>query len=305
MGDINWSHLFYRTKDRLSDALGYKSFTSLEQKIRSNLKSPIKSLEEFARLTSDILDYLSIGDIQFEPANSNKYEEYSFFKKNEIASSVASRPVNRNKFIQNSDEFMEKFLSMSLEPPYEDVEEVFYTMAITLGVALDLVVKPQTARKNVGNRLEEFYSSILNELEVTHSTEVQPLGKSRIDIVMSPHSEVKSCKDEVDPSEVFFSVKYSSKDRMKTIFSDKEDLEEACGEDVDMIAAFVHDIQRRGDNGIAKTFVPNVFKTKNTNSPLSGVYYIDKPKPGRDESVNDKLKQFIDLVRSKALSKCA
>lgn len=281
-----------------------------DEKLDNALRNSIDNFSGFHDFTVDTYDLIDTKSLEKIECSSNTYDEYIFYLWDISPRSIQTRPINSNLYILEKQDFSDKysellsqiesFLSSGNKKPQNIsptlLNSVLYTISISLGIAGDIVLESQGARKNVGERFGDFIVSLFKKLDITHSTEIQPYGKSRIDLIMSPHSSIQSGPENVDTDEVFCSVKYSSKDRFKHIFSDKKDLEDACGSKIKMVAIFNHDVQRAGDDGVAKTFVPNIFKTRYQSNSLSGVYHFDLPRGFDDPGIKGKLLSFDEFM---------
>lgn len=302
-------YCLWKIKDKIRHWLGGNSSEAMEDKLNYAITCKIGSFGILGAIVNTTLTYLTYNHIEEVPANSQKYDNYVFYDKHSLTGKKTTRPINSDLFIKDPEEFNEKFQQVSsyfkewtkfkeliqTEIPRDTIKEVFYTIAMSLGIISDFTLSSQGARKNLGNRIEDLYSRMLDHMGVTYSNEIQPYGKSRIDIIISPYREVRSGPEEVNENELFCSVKFSSKDRMKTIFSDKADIEEACGYEIDVIGSFVHDVQRKGDYKVAKTFSTNIFRTKQKDTPLKGTYYIDKPDNSNNEDIDEQLDSFAQF----------
>lgn len=278
------------------------------ESLRNQLGSPHDSLSSVHDTVIGVLRMLERDDeIKERNSTSQVYSKYKFFYREMAPRELISRPVNTELFIENRNSFREKFGEFLevLEDSRESggtreerklVNSMAYTMGAGFGVGADFVMGPNEARKNVGERFGNIISAIFGNMEVEFSSEARPYGKSRIDLVLSPYPQVKSKGEYVDNDELMCSIKTTSKDRFKHIFSDKEDLESVTGKEIAWIALFLYDVQRSGKSGVAKTFVPGRFLNKHSTCPLAGVYYIDPPRDYQNQKFDGKIKKFDRLV---------
>lgn len=278
------------------------------ESLRKQLGTTQESVESIESTVFNVLKMLEQDDeIEERNSTSQVYSKYKFFYREMTPREIISRPVNTELFIEDKNDFkakLGKFLDIlgnsrkgeGTQDERKLVNSVAYTLGVGFGVGADFVMGPNEARKNVGERFGDIISIIFESMGVEFSSEARPYGKSRIDLVLTPHSVVKSKGEYVDDDELMCSIKTTSKDRFKHIFSDKEDLESVTGKEITWIALFLYDVQRSGKSGVAKTFVPGRFLNKHSACPLTSVYYIDPPRDYQDQKFDGKIKKFDKLV---------
>ena len=286
--------------------------------LKQELRMPSDSLSEAYRLAYSTLELLDCDYISEEKAHSRAYAEYKFFTADvrtegpfgTDSEEVISRPVNDDVFIQDTETFADKYdefesllhdfdVDEIAQPTRQLIRTVTYSLTISIGIAMDFLLDQQGARKNSGERFDDTIISIFEELAVVNSAEIKPFDQNQLDIIISPHGEVRSSEDSIDPDEVV-SIKTTSKDRFKNIYSDKSSLEATVGGEVDWIAIFLYDVQRQSresmDYSIAKTFMPGRFEDFQSDDPLDGIYYIDPPRGYRDTEYGAIVGDFDQFV---------
>lgn len=161
-----------------------------------------------------------------------------------------------------------------------------------IGIGLDLLVSPNSARKHVGNRFEEMIRVLLRSigiclkkvvLSIAYETdEGQKYYRCETDVIISPFEKVKSDSHTIHPREIVISLKTITKDRMPKIFIDKILMERFIGHPVRVVGISLNDVQRKEDVGqvrISYTFVSNLFMVYTKFlAELEGYYYLDPPK---------------------------
>jgi len=167
------------------------------------------------------------------------------------------------------------------------IDSVTYTIQQSIGIGLDLLVNPNSARKHVGNRFEELIRLIISELgiankkiilKIPYSDNKKDIYSCETDMVFSPFDEVKSDSMNIHPDEVVVSLKTSSKDRMGKIFIDKLLMQEFVGHKIKIIGIFLNDVQRKETNNISYTFVSGLFMVYTKFlTQLEGTYFVDLP----------------------------
>lgn len=283
--------------------------------LSQQLLSSSENLRDFGRLTKRTLYHLP-DVLNTSPDFKAPYR----LPTASMGSTTKSlRPVNEEIFINEAEEFEEKFQAFLLilekarnektfdNSEYETVDQVSYTIQQSIGLGLDLWVNPNSARKHMGNRFEELIRAIFNELGVAHKRVVLKIPyeteegtktyKCENDLVLSPHSEVRSTSTFLDPDEVVLSVKTSSKDRLGKLFIDKMLMERFVGHRPKVVGIFLNDVQRKAEDNISYTLVSGLFMVyTNFLVPMDGLYYMDPPPNARQEPCNQHMKRFSQLV---------
>ena len=277
------------------------------QKIKQNL-------DEFGNITKRVLKYLPNVLSSFEDKNS--YRIYS----SQIAGTTKYiRPINKSLFLKDEQDFISSFNELRkvlkkvkirlvlTDLEKNTIDRTFYTIQQSIGIGLDLLVNPNSARKHVGNRFEELVKVVFTEigiankkivLQIPYETdEGRKTYKCENDLVLSPFKEVKSTSDSLDKKEIVVSVKTTSKDRMGKVFIDKILLERFVGHHQKVIGVFLNDVQRKGANSISYTLVSGLFMvyTKFLTA-LEGVYYLDPPPNAKKKPYSKYMKTFSDLI---------
>ncbi len=273
--------------------------------IAEELKTPKESLEEFYNLAFKILQYLPNV-----VSTKTKVRGYTIFKQQSAGSTKFARPINNDLFIYDDQKFTDSYKSFikildNLESrenfsknEFDLIDSVTYTLQQSLGAGFDLLINPNSARKHVGNRFEELLRALIDHLEIPskglvfkipyETEEGKKFYRCQTDLILSPHSKVKSTSSSLDPDEVILSFKTSSKDRMGKIFLDKLLMESFTGQKVKVVGIFHNDVQRKGEDNISYTLVSGRFMIyTNFLIQLDGVYFIDPP-PNTKEHPFDK-----------------
>jgi hypothetical protein len=280
--------------------------------LTEDLQSIKTNLQEFHDLTVRITVYRN-------DTVSNKYVDHRGYR---IQYSISGdtkkylRPVKIYLFIWDVDEFRNKFLEFKQllirlregervfkEQAHNIIDSVVYTMQQSIGLGLDLLSNPNSARKHVGNRFEELLRIVISEIGLRNQKMIFNVPyvadgkaqkyKSETDIIVSPYEKIKSNTNSLDLNELIISVKTTSKDRMGKMFLDKLLLKEMFNLDnVKVVGIFLNDVQRKKGAKTSFTFVPGQFivYSKYIES-MEGVYYLDTP-----ESIQNK-SPFKEMIR--------
>ena len=128
-----------------------------------DLQTPKQNLDEFADVTKRVLDYLP--NIVSERVETR---DYTILSSVVAGTTKFARPVNNNLFINKIDEFKKSY-KLFLEAlkqikngkkikreDYSTIDSVVYTIQQSIGVGMDFLCNPNSARKHVGNRLCPF-----------------------------------------------------------------------------------------------------------------------------------------------------
>lgn len=286
--------------------------------LSEDLQQQKNDILQFKELTLRILKYLP--NVLNE---ENEYKGYVICSSTIAGTKKSVRPFKKELFIRNPDKFEEKYLAFQKiihrllnESREFDIEEhndlnnMVYTIQQSIGMGLDLMVEPNSARKHVGNRFEEFIRAIFNELNLSikkvvlsipyETDEGEKNYKCETDIIISPYKIVKSNQRNIDPKEVVVSLKTTTKDRMPKIFIDKILMEKFVKHPIKMIGISQNDIQRKDDGKFPKisyTFVSNLFMVYTRFlTELTGYYYIDLPERALEKPFNQYIFPFSKFL---------
>lgn len=267
------------------------------------IQTPKNSLQSFHDTTVRILEYIPAVISQ-----RINYRDYIICSAEAAGTIKHLRPIKSGLFIFDRKEFSDNFdlfmqIMASLKERETDairndahkiINSTTYTIQQSIGVALDLLANPNSARKHVGNRFEEFIQLIISQLNVankkiTFQIPYKIRGGTRryscqIDLIISPFPEVVSNIKNINQREIVISAKTTSKDRMGKIFLDKMLLQKFVGHDVKMVGIFLNDVQRaqpkrkNSSQKISFTLVSGLFMVYTEFlMKLDGVYFIDPP----------------------------
>ena len=186
------------------------------------------------------------------------------------------------------------------------IDRVVYTIQQSIGIGLDLMSNPNSARKHVGNRFEELIRLIIAALgvankkivlKIPYSEDGNDIYSCETDLVFSPFEEVRSDSHSLDPAEVVVSLKTSSKDRLGKIFIDKLLMREFVGHDVKVIGIFLNDVQRKETSNISYTFVSGLFMVYTKFlTETDGMYFVDMPPKTKENPYSDYIFPFSKFI---------
>ena len=275
-------------------------------------------LDEFRDTATRVLEYIkAVIDEEIE------YQDYLICSSTTAGTRKRIRPFKKELFIRNANVFDQQFKEFngileSLKGGTRDFEEehfkiidsVVYTIQQSIGIGLDLLVDPNSARKHVGNRFEELIRTILSAMNISikkvtlsipyDTEEGKKFYRCETDVIMSPHKKVKSDSQNVDEDEIVVTLKTTTKDRMPKIFIDKILMERFIGHPVKIIGISLNDVQRKDDRGTTKisyTFVSNLFMVyTNFLAQLEGYYYIDIPRRALEAPFNQYIFPFSKFI---------
>lgn len=230
--------------------------------LAEDLQTPKSSINDFSNLAERVLNH-----VENVITGQNKIKEYFIYSSTSAGVTKYTRPINRNLYLFDSTDFrerFEKFLDILNEikngkrrfenESYFEIDSVTYTIQQSIGIGLDLLVNPNSARKHVGNRFEELIRLIVSELgiankkivlKIPYSEDKKNVYSCETDLIFSPYEKVKSNSMHIDPGEVVVSLKTSSKDRLGKIFIDKLLMKEFVGHNVKVVGLFLNDVQRK------------------------------------------------------------
>ncbi len=260
-----------------------------------DLQSKINDLGTFKSITSRLLKHIpEVTTVKSE------YNGYVILSSISGSSEKLTRPYNKTLFIADSEEFetlFGRFLSILgkikskkgtfINKDYLTIDRTVYTIQQAIGIGMDLLSTPNSARKHVGNRFEELIKLIVREIGISNKKIVLkiPYGKGmkdvyscETDLVFSPFPDVKSNSRSIHEKEIVASLKTTSKDRMGKVFIDKLLMGKFVKHKVKVVGIFLNDVQRKGDDKISYTFVSGLFMVYTKFiTKLDGIYYIDIP----------------------------
>ncbi len=186
-------------------------------------------MEEFRSIAERVLNYMpEMIDEEIE------YGNYIICSSTTAGIRKAIRPYKKNLFIKDSGQFSDLYNRFSkildkLKRNDKNIEEnrpntldkVMYTIQQSIGIGLDFLVEPNSARKHVGNRFEELIRTLLTEinipikkvvLSIPYETEDgEKYYRCETDVIISPYESVKSDSKNIDPNEIVISLKTTTK----------------------------------------------------------------------------------------------
>jgi hypothetical protein len=281
-------------------------------------------------------DYLTICRAFLAVAQKEKatriisptHSHYVFFQYAQKYGHRITRPLNSNLFYEKPSEIkaaFERFVDFlgdlrkyqdavagrKTQKSYIDSKEinkVVYTVQQSIGCIGDSFENSNQSRKRIGQLFENFIKLIIQEvgLDCEPRTVNIPIPNYpgynmsyELDMVFSRDKAIVASETKyIHPSEIFGSVKTTSKDRIDKIFLDKFLLTRLLKRDIPVIAIFLHDVQRarRGDSifGINSTFKSNHFLGYTVAlNKLDGVYYVDpRPEMQKNERLREQIHDF-------------
>ena len=279
-----------------------------------DLQTPKQNLEEFAEITKRVLGYLP--NIVSEKVDAKNYTILS----SDVAGTIKyARPVNNLLFIHKIEAFEEKYsLFLAIlgkiknrekiqNRDYFLIDTVVYTIQQSLGVGMDFLCNPNSARKHVGNRFEELVRHIISAIGVANervifkipypSKEGEKYYSCETDIILSPYEEVQSDAKTIHVNEIVVSLKTTSKDRMGKIFLDKLLMQKFAEHQVKVVGIFLNDVQRKGTAKTNYTFVSGLFMVYTKFlARLEGVYFVDPPPITKESPYNQHIAPFSKFI---------
>jgi hypothetical protein len=283
--------------------------------LADDLQQPITSLDAFADITRRVLRYL-----EKEKVNRVEAEGYAIIKANVFDAEKFIRPLRMDLFVFSADEFDQQYheflgvldhvatgLSEGDERDRHVIDSTVYTLQRSVGLGLDLLAKPNSARKHVGNRFEELVELVFQAIGVHTRTAVfkipYPVEKGEAaytcetDLVLSRRPLPGASDHAVADGEVIVSIKTSSKDRMGKIFLDKMLLEKFTRKKIKLIGVFLGDVQRSGEDDVSFTLVSGLFMVYTRFLiEIDEVVYVDPPPKALVEPWSNHISGFSDLL---------
>jgi len=278
------------------------------------LQTPKQSLDEFSSVAKRVLGYLPSVVSQKTTA-----KDYLILSSVVAGTSKFARPINKELFvfdIENFDRKYNEFLSVVdkikdrkavTSEEYNIIDSVVYTIQQSIGVGMDFLCNPNSARKHVGNRFEELIRLIITGLGIKNDKVVfkipypseggEKLYSCETDIIVSPHSSVRSGTKAIDKNEIIVSLKTTSKDRMGKIFLDKLLMQKFAKHPVKVVGIFLNDVQRKETEKTSYTFVSGLFMVYTKFlTQLEGVYFVDPPPVTRKAPFNQHISSFSKFI---------
>ena len=272
------------------------------------------SLHEFGEITERVLQYIPNVISKSEVKN-----DYVIFSSEIAGTTKYIRPINKHLFLNNIKDFSSNFNELQIifkkikeksiitTIEKDKIDKTIYTIQQSIGIGLDLMVNPNSARKHVGNRFEELIRVIFSEigiankrivLQIPYETEEgSKTYKCENDLIISPFANVKSSSKSIHEKEVVVSVKTTSKDRMGKMFIDKILLERFVKHPQKVIGIFLNDVQRKETNNISFTLVSGLFMVYNKFlTKIEGIYYLDPPPNATKKPYSEHMKRFSELI---------
>lgn len=286
-----------------------------------DLQTTKANLVEFIDVTKRVLHYLPSIISGRKETNG-----YSLLSSEAAGTRKFVRPIQNTLFIFDPNEFQnraEEFISILKhietgrkhfpQTAGKTIDGVTYTIQQSVGVGLDLLSNPNSARKHVGNRFEELIRLIVTAAGISNKKVVFKIPyptdegdktySCETDIVLSSLRKVQSNTKDIDERELIVSLKTSSKDRMGKIFLDKLLMEKFAGHPVKVAGIFLNDVQRKEEESISYTFVSGLFMVYTKFlCRLEGVYFVDPPPKTKDTPLKEHVFPFsrfllVDIPR--------
>lgn len=283
----------------------------------------IQSLHDFFELGQACLPSV-LETTKSVPVSSSRYQHYVIPVSQE--GSRYLRPINQALFIWDTTEFelhRNQFqdLIRGLRNSHGDLQSLpeklrqfadsdsivrfLYTAVQSIGCTLDLAPNSQTARKNFGQRFEDFVKALLSDLGIANDAFTFSMEKTSlnarynvpIDIIMNAQGSLHSSRSQIDPRDTLLSIKTSSKDRMKLTFVDRFVLEQVLEiRRVKYVALYHNDIQRKGTEKISSTFSSDIYIVFCHIFGDLPLYYLDPPVAANEARFQEKIKTFDTFI---------
>ena len=294
-----------------------------------DLQESVQDKNAFNKLNDYLVvcqEYLNlVKQMNFTRIVSPSHSNYIFYQYGKLFQDKITRPLNTDLFIESRKELGNSFervinflddLKKYREKAFEkkgnselvrnrEIDKVVYTIQQAIGCIGDSFENPNQCRKRVGQLFENIIRMIIQKVGIEcepRSINIPIPGypgyemSYELDLVFSRDKVILTSETKyIHPLEVVGSIKTTSKDRIDKIFLDKYILNKLIGRNIQVIAIFLHDVQRarRGQSifGINSTFKSNHFLGYTVAlNKLDGVYYVD-PRP--DMMVNERLREQI------------
>lgn len=286
----------------------------------------IQSLDEFLELGQACL-LLILETTESISVSSSRYQHY-VLRVSRISRENAHylRPINEMLFVHDIAEFdsyKNRFQNLirELRDSHGNLKDLsqksrqfadtnlmvklLYTAVQSIGCILDLSPDSQTARKNFGQRFEDFVKALFSDLGIANdaftfrveNTSLNVRYNVPIDIIMNTQGALHSSRSHIDTKDTLLSIKTSSKDRMKLIFVDRFVLEKILEvQRVNYVALYHNDIQRKGKDGISSTFSSDIYMVFCHVFGDLPLYYLDPPIVANEPRFQQKIKTFDTFI---------
>lgn len=301
-----------------------------------DLQASVQANSAFGRIE----DYYVISDaflnlLQREQPTrivSPNDHRYIFYQYSEAHSHKITRPLNVDLYIESPADFREAFErfmlfladlkksggraghreSVQTYLETNEVNKVVYTAQQSIGSIGDSFENPNQSRKRIGQLFENLVKLLIQEIGFAceSRTITVPIPNYpdytmsyELDLVFAKEGALIASETElIHVDEIVGSVKTTSKDRIDKIFLDKFLLSKLLGREIQVVAIFLHDVQRaRRVNsifGINSTFKTNHFLGYTIAlNRLNGVYYVDpRPEMVTDSRLNSEIQNFQQFL---------
>ena len=283
----------------------------------------IQSLDDFLELGQACLP-LILETTESIPVSNSRYQHYVIPFSQE--SSRYLRPINTSLFVSDNADFdlhRNQFqdlirelqnsrgnldsLSQELRQFTDStaIVKLLYTTVQSIGCILDLSSDSQAARKNFGQRFEDFVKVLLSALGIANDAFTFSVKKDSInarynvpiDIIMNTQGPLHSSRSQIDSRDTLLSIKTSSKDRMKLIFVDRFVMEKVLEiQRVKYVALYHNDVQRQGKEKISSTFSADIYMVFCHVFGDLPLYYLDPPIVASELRFQQKIKTFDTFI---------
>jgi hypothetical protein len=279
--------------------------TTLEQR----LQEPPDHLTEFFHRAEEALTYLR-DNATIAPAASG----YSFYQITRGVKRIPSRPLRTALFIADPKQFLEEALPLadklsqligsgdSSQGPI--IDRVLYTTTMAHACAFESLLDENAGRRSTG----VIFSALMRALLRAGGTDTQALSFAmgtdagvyhyQVDGVAN-RNHIESSPSSISSADLLISCMTTTKDRLTRIFADKLLLERYYGGPVKLAVIALHDVQRKGAQGVTWTFLPKPFLLNWAHlAPLQGLYYLDVPQPALAPAFQGRIRPVHELVLS-------
>ena len=283
----------------------------------------IQSLDDFLQLGQNCLP-LILETTEFISVSSSRYQHYVIPFLEEGSRHL--RPINESLFVRDDADFeshRNQFQDLiselrnsrgSLDALPQELRQfadsnsiikLLYTTIQSIGCILDISPDSQSARKNFGQRFEDFVKALLSALDIANDAFTFSVEKPAInvpynvpiDIIMNTKGPLHSSRSQIDSRDTLLSIKTSSKDRMKLIFVDRFVLEKILEiQQVNYVALYHNDVQRKGQKGISSTFSSDIYIVFCHVFGDLPLYYLDPPVIANEPRFQEKIKTFDTFI---------